>query len=450
MVLSVALAASAVAVPNASAQVAPPEATVAADPLLYENQPAVAFSTANPNRVVAAVDTRANRVDVHISSNGGSTWKKLYSLPRPTGYGGASYPTVRATTDGSWFVFAYVVFNWNKGKRMVVTSRLKQDFSKREGPFAVVPATSDILRTPWLDVHQLDASRAQQAYVTVIAQRGLGDCSVRFSRSSTGGRTWSPPAILASSTGCAPYLAGPRPVGGIGGNVLACWYNSEADGQWAGVFDIRCRSSADGGATFGAETAAVDNQSFELPRYLCPSAAYHNPWQAMWPSLAVDPGGRAHLVFTSDPTPGAADGECGDVFTVTSAPPYTVWSAAAPVASGAGFQGFGQVVAQRRAAGGCTVDYAYLDHGVSPLTSPNLLYDVKRRESTDCGTTLLPPVPISARSSVSQFDHIGTHAIDLTATPTRTLAAWVSRSDLAVSAVLDPETDIRSTSWAHR
>jgi len=86
-------------------------------------------------------------------------------------------------------------------------------------------------------------------------QNPTGICKVVFSKSIDGGETFptaSSPQVLAQSDGCVPRMEGPIVAGGPYNSVLACWYHSD-NPTFSDTFDIRCRTSRDGGVTFGKE-----------------------------------------------------------------------------------------------------------------------------------------------------------------------------------------------------
>ena len=79
-----------------------------------------------------------------------------------------------------------------------------------------------------------------------------GPCQVVFAKSVDGGETFphsSSPIILADSEGCAPRLEAPIVAGGQDNSLLACWYNSDIP-TFPDSFDIRCKTSKDGGKNF--------------------------------------------------------------------------------------------------------------------------------------------------------------------------------------------------------
>jgi hypothetical protein len=296
---------------------------------------------------------------------------------------------------------------------------------------------------PWLDVHRFfpGANTNTKVYVTATVFTPTG-CQIEFSRSTNGGLTWSTPTVLAtaSCTVTGDVVQGSRPIGGRAisasvGHVLVCWYNSESDGWLTGVFDIRCRSSGDYGATWGPEVTAVNDMHYELTYWLGPSAAYHRWWGAMFPSIMIGPDGVAHLVFTADPN-GVDDAEAGDIFYVRSPGfPYNTWSIPHRVNSDPpGFaQGYATVNV-KVIQGVPVVFVAWMDHRVSFWTGmPNSKYAIY-------GSWTWPGkwgwfsenIPISDAESHSDFIFIGDY-ID-SATSNRAddpfvYVIWTDRSD---------------------
>jgi hypothetical protein len=302
-------------------------------------------------------------------------------------------------------------------------------------------------------------------YLTSTVFKSNTDCEIVFSKSTDYGYTWSAPATLNKSVGCAQPLLGPRPAAGPGQDVLVCYFDAGADGlnvdllPSGGKFNIRCDSSMDRGANWSvAPIFAAKDVSYEVPRYLGPVGSsginqYHPIWTSMFPSVEIDHLGTAHVVFSADPSLLKTDAECGNVLylkstypngSVTAAPvAYDKWAPKVVVGtSGTRFQGFATVVAQRVNTQVKPLIYvAYADHARGDVTKPNLVYDVKYRVSTIGGTTFKPAVLVTTQSSLSSYslDGIGAY-FDSAATQRRYHVIWTDRADK--TDILDYETDV--------
>ena len=85
-----------------------------------------------------------------------------------------------------------------------------------------------------------------------------GKCQVVFTKSLDGGKTFpdsfSPKVLAESGEGCAPRMEGPTIAGGPHDTALVCWYHSDII-TFSDSFDIRCRTTKDGGKSFTDEIA---------------------------------------------------------------------------------------------------------------------------------------------------------------------------------------------------
>ena len=172
-----------------------------------------------------------------------------------------------------------------------------------------------------------------QVYVTAtrFAEEDptLPPTAIAFGRSDNGGQSWSATEVLdAGDAEPLPILVqGARAAGGRGGEVLVAWYHSGDDGHLVGDFEIRVRRSLTNGRTWGPMVVAARDAT-ETGRDLGPLDYYKQWWPTMFPDVAVDRSGRAHIVYGHDPEAGNTTAEEGDVRYVTSRrTPWTEWSA---------------------------------------------------------------------------------------------------------------------------
>ena len=109
---------------------------------------------------------------------------------------------------------------------------------------------------------------------------------------------------------------------------MVAWYDSGIDGVGRGTFEIRTRRSGNHGRSWDDAIEAVVNEQ-ELGINLGPVPTLKKWWTGMFPDVAVDGLGRAHLVHTHDPEPGGDTAEEGDIRYVTSTSPrrpFREWS----------------------------------------------------------------------------------------------------------------------------
>jgi len=419
---------------------------VGASSFFNENEPSIAVNPQDESKVMAAFHHGPDpQCAAYYSYNGGYSWS--YFLLPLTGAGFfCSDPVVRISPDGAEFLIAYMDIDNATFTNSVKIYRCDGAITSCDGPYDAIPSNgSSLFDKPWIGVHEFDSTQAGKVYVTATNFAASGDCDIVFASSSTYGVTWSGLTTLAASGGaCAsgaiPVLQGSHVAGGIGTVVLDCWYNSGTDGWLLGGFKEQCRTSTNGGATFNATVTLAtvpinpNGSSSEVPYWLCPSTAYERVWGAgMFPSIAIAPTGKAVLVYSknTDPTGTDSDGECGSLRIASSAAsPYGpgTWSVFAP-SEKANFQGFGFVNAQRNLLNGtCYLQVSYLTGQRSPIGSPNLLYDIYRIRSSDCGTTWGSPARITDAPSLSQFVFIGDYN-DGSATARKVHVIWSDRAD---------------------
>jgi hypothetical protein len=264
--------------------------------------------------------------------------------------------------------------------------------------------------------------------------------SIAFTRSSDKGVSFSYPTILDSGSTDffdPPFklVQGSHPAGGLGGEVVVAWYNSGPDGWLKGSFKIRTARSSNHGATFDPPVdASVD--SFELPYWCGPFAFYHRWWGGMFPSLAMDHRGGAHIVYTHDPvdanTPaGFSSTESGDIRYITSgSPPYTSWSTPITVNDDGlpRAQGYPAIAIDHDA----TVNVVWEDHRLSPTVptsfpnSSNLRYDIFYARKVPGQGGFFRNFRVSDTSSLSAFIFLGDY-IGLAQDETASFAVWTDR-----------------------
>ena len=312
-------------------------------------------------------------------------------------------------------------------------------------PFQIVQPGFDYDK-PWINTH-VDDGESNWVYVTATRFNnftpGLSPIAIHFARSNNKGTSFAAPVTLENASGNV-VDQGSHPAGGVGGDVLVAWYNSGTDGFLNGSFEIHTRRSSDHGTTFDPVVVAATD-SFELPFFLGPLAFYERWWGGMFPSLAIDGGGGAHIVYAHDPvnprTPaGFASTESGDIRYISSdGSPYTSWSAPMTVNDDGleRAQGYPAINTQHEG----TVDVVWYDHRLSPTlptstqfecfvlgicNSSNLQYDVFYARKVPGQAGFFDNFRVSDTSSIVQFNFIGDY-IGLAANDTELFAVWTDR-----------------------
>jgi hypothetical protein len=433
-----------------------------------QNQPSISVDPTDHSRVVvfANNDTNLSGYDnacsIYLSSDGGFSFYYDSDVPllNPTDF--CAYPMVRYSPDGNVVYFSYLSIRDDSSSSDVLVTVGDGDDPTTfiNGPTPVFGG-SDFKDAPSIAVHTFDSADGVSdggGYVHVVTTifNSIGTCGVYFNHSTNYGASWVGVGGFGSlnySLDCNVDLPhGGRIAAGPGAQVLVCYYHSGADGFSATAappavsnkFNIRCRSSADRGATFTGGGFAATNIPYELNDYLSPDELYHRWYPAMFPSLVIDHNGVAHMVFTMDPTANKLDAEAGNVqyLRSTAAPLYSTWSARVSLGTGAKAQGYPTISAQRsNLRSSSTIYVAYYDHYRSPGATPNLLYDVRYRKSIDAGVTFGSPVTVTEVPSLSDKLYIGSR-FDSDATMRRYHLVWTDRADK--TSVNDYEDDVYS------
>jgi hypothetical protein len=444
-----------------------------------QNEPSIAVDPTNESTVVVFAHNEANfsgfdnACSIYVSFDGGVTFTYLEDAPLPNVDDTCADPVVRYAPDGSVVYFNYLAIHADDTSDILVTVGDGDDPTFFvSGPTSVLPGGADFVDKNWLGVHTFDSADGVEdgaGHVYVTATLFIGGeaaptgCDLLINRSSDYGVTWDFGGG-ASVTGVASdcdtfFLHGSRVEGGPGEQVLVCFYNSEADGYTPDLlppalsnrFDITCVSSGDRWDTNSAPITAANNVSFELDLFLGPGVTepnYHRWFGAMFPAIAIDHRGYAHVVFTMDPTANKLDAEAGNVQYVRSTvsagnPPYTTWGGRVNIGPTPNpkAQGYPNVVAQRsNLTTNSYVYIAYYDHYRSPAATPNLLYDVRYHRSTNSGGAFPKAgIRVTDVPSMSDFEFIGDY-FDAAATMRRYHLVWTDRADK--TSINDLEDDI--------
>jgi len=237
--------------------------------------------------------------------------------------------------------------------------------------------------------------------------------------------------------------------------VLVCWFDAGKDGYSTGAqnlppippnpviplnkFNIACRSSNDRSVTFAGSVNppesvtpadytkwiyAAKDVVAEVPFYLGPKGLYFSIASSMFPSLAIDHLGNAHMVFSFNPattnrfTPESAN--VGYIKSVNSAPTglvptiYSKWSLKSTLAGGFGAQLFPTVTTQHVHESAKPYVYvSWLDTTISApfgAANANIVYDARYKVSKTGGPTFGATIVSSDHASTSDFVSIGAYA----------------------------------------
>lgn len=281
--------------------------------------------------------------------------------------------------------------------------------------------------------------RRDEIYVTGTRGAQVDETAPRFAIAFTRSahRRWTPPTVVDFTTRPATeeIVQGGQVAVTPTGQILVAWYHSSDDGPRVGRFEIRTRHSVDRGRSWGPIVkAAIDED--ETNFWLGSNPRLKTWWTNVFPRLAIDRGGGAHIVYTHDPEPGSDTGEEGDIRYITSkGAPYGEWSVPETVND----DGFGSTqgrpsLAVRHQGRRSIVDVIWEDTRLSSETpdgpqASNLYYDIFHswlRPGRGAGWA--PNRRVSDESSLqsSQFIESGT---SLATNGARLYGVWVDRRD---------------------
>ena len=463
---------------------------IAADPGLSENRPAVATSPRHSSVVVSAYVAAPfpipeTRCLVTHSLDRGSTWSAPVFLPMLTGTSLCDSPVLAYSSNGRTLFSVYRDFKSGATslepppgggtrtrivqKTDVLLSRSQDD--GRTWSASVLAIEGDgwsfvrecvsgvctILDSdPGETLERPTLATAPEAHASgriYVAANGVAmlqppdapPTAILFARSRDGGRHWSARTALAEGVPGTPAVVvqGGRVAAGPWGEVLVAWYDSGTDGLRQGTFEIRTRRSGDHGKSWDDSVSAVVNEG-ELGLNLGPAPTLKTWWTGMFPDVAVDGFGRAHLAYTHDPELGNTTAEEGDIRYVTSPRcPFRAWSSPVTVNDdGSGrAQGFPSL-AVRRVGPFPILEVVWEDSRLAP--AGNLAYDIfhsrllpGRWFSWSCNRRVTDVS--STQDGVSTGDRTG-----LAANPSGLIfAVWTDRRDKASTG--DGEDDVHGS-----
>ena len=330
LAISLAVAATAILSPHAESQQTlqpPPAAKIIAlnpAPGRY-TEPSIAINPKNPNQIAAAFQAPAS---VAYSTDAGATWQ-IAQHTAPANY--AISGDVSLTYDSKGHaILCYIAFDklgtsqyWaHNATRNGVFIRRSLDGGKSWESNAISvdeQPTRKIM--PFEDKPDIVADNNPQSPYKGNLYIGwteftLEKTTILFSRSTDGGKTWSPPQEISTHEGL------PRDdTGAVEGFTAAAAADGTLYATWADGSTIAMATSKDGGATFGPSRAILDT----APSYYGVEAVERANG---FPQLGIDPQTNRLFLTFSDYRNGDVD-----VFCSTSIDRGTAWSPATRVNS---------------------------------------------------------------------------------------------------------------------
>ena len=343
-------------------------------PIDANNTPSLARNTVRPDNVALThrVDRPAFSALLQWSDDGGRTWRAT-ELPLPDGLDRPFAPDVAYGPDGTLYVtYVNLVGDGNvpdnlwlaqssDGGRTLseptrVTGRLAFGARLAVGPDRTVHVT-------WLQAAEVGFLRLAGDPNPIVA-----------SRSTDGGRTFSPPVPVSDPD--RPRVGAANPVVDARGDVVVLYQDFKDDRRdfeflegppWDEPFALVVSRSTDGGRSF---SAGVELESGVVPtrRFLV--------FLAEFPSLAAGSDGSLYVSWT--------DGRDGsdDVYLRRSADGGLTWSEATRVNDNPAGDGTSQYMPRVAVAPSGRIDVVFLDRRRDP---GNVMTDAFLAQSTDGG-----------------------------------------------------------------
>ncbi|PYV10470.1 MAG: hypothetical protein DMG07_21065, partial [Acidobacteria bacterium] len=326
---------------------------------------------------------------ISYSRDGGSTWRQA-RLPHFTGSGLANFgdPTVAAGPDGRFY--AASIYVTSLGFIVLGIAHSDDGGATWTSPVNVTASMTGRLAgshdKPWMAVDNTPGSPYRgSVYTSWTLLNRDGTSDIRFTRSGTGGQTWSPPIALArlATSDLREVLQGSFIATGPKGEVYLAWYDSRVNG-------MRIRKSTDGGATFSGAVTALAPLGFVFSTYV--NGGFEVP---AFGQAAVDTtsGATGGNVYVAANVRGAAGDT--DIVVARSTDGGATWSA--PVSVNNDATRTDQFMPALAVAGDGSVGVAFYDRRNDAAN--NLLTDVYIGISRDGGATF--PVNHRVTTTVS-------------------------------------------------
>ena len=300
---------------------AQPVNTLLSKGLLFESEPYLAINPTNPqNIIVAWMSGRllGNPVTIvtRMTSDGGATWNDTLSLPHMNSAWQSADVSMAWRSDGVLFI-SYIDYqsnsNTNGGVFVVHSSDEGRSFST---PVKAIDATDDTdvsLDRPWIAIDNSSGATNGNLYIsTKPAPWNPIPNHSYFTRSTDGGATWTPEAILDSLPYSAEFISAPMgsPTVSSDGTLYIAYPFSSSGAGFA------LAQSIDGGNNFTRSSILQPVEDFKEKDSI--KGGFH---------IIADPTNPKHLLFA---WPDARDGDY-DVFSSVSFDAGASWSVPARV-----------------------------------------------------------------------------------------------------------------------
>lgn len=338
---------------------------------------------------------------VRTSTNAGRTWAEAKRLPMPAGAEICGVPAVLWAADGKRVYAAYSYWV-EKGLGFTKETGAVVSHSTDGGTTWSLPGVALRDRDEFARIVSIKLASPNQEkdanWVYLVAHLPGYANSIRFTRSSDGGQSWSSvQTLLRIPNSIVADAYSPSIAGGRGGEVIAVWAF-----QFCGTacaFEVRVRRSGDYGANFGVDVPVASNNDQQV-------------------SAAIGRGGTAHIVYNVND----AGASSGIYYTYSTKPPYSQWSA--PIAlnddDAGNFYYAPSVTVSKCGSGRSALSVVWLDDRVG-ARKYNAYYT---RKVARTGEPWSPNLRISEKSVRPTFDVYGFYLASGVAAGANDVALW--------------------------
>ncbi|MBI5709350.1 MAG: exo-alpha-sialidase [Candidatus Eisenbacteria bacterium] len=246
------------------------------------------------------------------SVDGGAVWRDGGVPPVGNGLGIWLTDPVLAVDEkrGTFYLCGVGISSSARNAIALVKGRFSDTTFAWEPPVLVRAVRDTLPDKPWIAAD----SSSGNVYLTYTSFSRVADRQsdqVELQRSTDGGASWSPPAVL-SSPADRGLVQGGRPAVGPAGEVHVAWIAVDTSAVADGLDHLRVRRSDDGGATFAGEVTAASL----FANFGSGAPGFNRGYGFAFPGIAVDRSrgphrGRVYLAwnesvdFFADPLGGA-------------------------------------------------------------------------------------------------------------------------------------------------